>query len=416
MGKKKTTEREHALLSASSAHKWLWCTPSARLEDELPDSTSDAAKEGTLAHSICELKLAKLFTDQNMTTRTYNGRMEKLKKDTLYQMEMERYTDEYVDYIKELAFSMPSPPFVAIEKKLDYGAWAPEGFGTGDCIMLQGNTMHIIDFKYGKGVPVFAEGNSQLALYALGALDEFGFLYPIEKIVLHIIQPRLHSFTKWETSTKEITAWGEAVVKPKAQLAFDGKGEFVEGKYCDSCFCKLSGTCRKRAENNLALMDQAMDPITGKTVDPPTLSNEEVGAILKKAQFLKKWAEKLEKYARDTLVSGGEIPGWKLIEGRSNRAFSSEAEVVQALTESGFEEALLYERKLLPLTAIEKIVDKETWNNVVGAYIVKPEGAPTLAPADDKRPELKLKASPEEAFGGENQYKEDTSCQLPQEK
>jgi len=405
--KKKEEEREHALLSASSAHKWLYCTPSARLEDELPDKSGQAAEEGTLAHAICELKLTKLFTDQNMTTRTFNSRMNKLQKDKLYNPEMDRFTDEYVDYVKELAFSMPAAPFIAIEKRLNYGNWAPEGFGTGDCVMLQGTELHIIDFKYGKGVPVSAEGNSQLALYALGALEEFGIIYPIEKVVLHIVQPRLKSFTKWETTRAELLAWGEWV-KGRAELAYKGEGEFVEGAYCDSCFCKIAGTCRRRAENHLALLDTAMDPVSGKVTEPATLSNEEVGAILKKAQFLKKWVEKLEKYVLDTLVAGGSIPGWKLIEGRSNRAFTNQEEAFAAIISSGYNEELLYERKPLSLTEVEKILDKETWQTVVTPFVIKPTGKPTIAPADDKRPEMKLKTSAEEAFGGENQYKEET--------
>ncbi len=406
MAAKKKEEREHALLSASSAHKWLYCTPSARLEADLPDKAGQAAEEGTLAHAICELKLSKLFTDQNMTTRTFNSRMNKLQKDDLYDPEMERYTDEYVDYVKELAYSMPAAPFIAVEKRLNYNSWAPEGFGTGDCVMLQGTELHIIDFKYGKGVPVSAEGNPQLALYALGALEEFGIIYPIEKVVLHIIQPRLKSSTKWETNRTELLAWGEWV-KGRAELAYKGEGEFQQGAYCDSCFCKNSGTCRCRANSNLAVMDDAIDKESGKIKEPATLSDEEVGAILKKAQFLKKWVEKLEKYALEKLVAGGVIPGWKLVEGRSNRAFTNQDEAFAAIVASGYNEELLYERKPLTLIEVEKMLDKETWQNVVAPFVTKPVGKPTIVPADDKRPEMKLRTSAEDAFGGENQYKEE---------
>jgi len=407
MAAEKKKEREHALLSASGSHKWLYCTPSARLEAALPDKAGEAAEEGTLAHAICELKLSKLFTDKNMPARTFNSRMNRLQKNERYSPEMDRFTDEYVDYVRELAFSMPATPFIAVEKRLDYSSWAPEGFGTGDCIMLQGTELHIIDFKYGKGVPVPAEGNPQLALYALGALGEFGIIYPIEKVVLHIIQPRLKGFTHWETTRKELLAWGEWV-KGRAELAYRGEGECVEGAYCDDCFCRISGTCRRRADNHLARMEDAVDPATGKIKEPATLSDEEVGAVLKKAQFLKKWVEKLERYALEKLVAGGSIPGWKLVEGRSNRAFSSREDAFAAITASGYDEELLYERKPLPLTEVEKLLDKETWQNVVAPFVVKPQGKPALAPADDKRPELKLKASAEEAFGGENQYKEET--------
>ncbi len=399
------TERKHALLSASSAHKWLYCTPSARLEDALPDKAGEAANEGTLAHAICELKLSKLFTDRNMSTRTYNSRMKKLQKEPLYNSEMERYTDEYVEYVKDIAYSMPTAPTLMIEKQLNYGDWAPEGFGTGDCVMLQGVTLHIIDFKYGKGKPVSSEGNPQLALYALGALSEFGFIYPIERVILHIVQPRINNTSSWETTKKELLAWGEWV-KEKAELAYKGEGDFVEGKWCDSCFCKIAGTCRKRAENNLALMEEAWDKETNRPVLPATLSNEEIGQILKKAQFLASWVKKLEDYALTTLVSGGEIPGWKLVEGRSNRSFTDTDAAIQAAINAGYDEALFYERKPITLTAAEQIVSKDVWASVMAPFVVKPPGKPTLVPADDRRPAYSVKPTVQDAFGGENQYKE----------
>lgn len=404
MGKAK--EREHALLSASSAHKWLTCTPSARLEDKLPDTAGAAAAEGTLAHSLCELKLTKIFTDQNMTTRTYNSRLKELKEDSLYQPEMDRFTDEYVEYVKEIAFSMPAAPTMMVEKRLDYSAYAPEGFGTGDCVMLQGTELHIVDFKYGKGVPVKAEGNPQLALYALGALAEYGFIYPVEKIVLHIVQPRISNIDRWETTVEEITAWG-GWVKERAELAYKGEGEFHEGTWCDSCFCKIAGTCRHRAEKHLQLMETAMGK-DNLVTDYSTLSDEEIGAILKKAQFLASWVKKLESYAQNRLLEGGQIPGWKLVEGRSNRTFTDIEAAFRAIVEAGYDRALLYEEKPITLTEAEKLVDKKVWDTVAASYIVKPQGKPALVPADDKRPEYKPKTDAQSAFGGDNKYKEET--------
>lgn len=401
----KSKEREHALLSASSAHKWLACPPSARLEAALPDKAGRAAEEGTLAHAICELKLSRAFTDRNMTDRTYKGRLKKLQEQDGYDPEMDHVTDEYVEYVKELAFSMPAAPTVMIEKRLDYGAWAKEGFGTGDCVMLQGDCLHIVDFKYGKGVPVAAEGNPQLALYALGAIAEFGFIYPVERIFLHIVQPRINNTSSWETSRKEIEAWGN-YVKERAELAYNGQGDFMQGKWCDSCFCKIAGTCRCRADANLALMDDALDPVSGKPKEAAELSAEEIGAILKKAQFLAAWVKKLEDHALKTLVSGGKIPGWKLIEGRSNRSFTDTEAALKAAVESGYDEALFWEKKPVTLTAAEKIIDKDIWNTVMVPFVVKPPGKPTLAPVDDKRPEYSIKTSAEDAFGGDNRYKE----------
>jgi len=381
------------------------CTPSARLEEQYEDKAGNAAAEGTLAHSICELKLQKIFTDQNMTTRTYNSRMKKLQSDELYDPEMERYTDAYVDYVKELAYSMPAAPMLMVEKRLDYSVYAPEGFGTGDCVMLQGEELHIFDFKYGKGVPVSAEGNPQLGLYALGAYTEYGFIYPIKKIILHIVQPRLNNFSSWETNITELLVWGE-YVKKRALLAYKGEGEFKEGEWCDSCFCKIAGTCRHRADNNMSLMQDAWDVVTNREKSPATLSNEEVGNILKRAQFLASWVKKLEKHAMDTMLQGGDIPGWKLVEGRSNRAFSDTDAAIQAAISAGYDEALLYERKPVSLTEMEKLVDKEVWNNTIATFVIKPQGKPTLAPADDKRPQFQARTSAEEAFGGENQYSE----------
>lgn len=401
----KVVEREHALLSASASHKWLHCPPSARLEDSMPDNTSGAADEGTLAHAICELKLKKLFTDKTMSTRTFNSRMKKLTENELYNPEMDRFTEEYVDYIRELAFSMETTPTIVVEKRIDYSAYAPEGFGTGDCILLRGEELHVIDFKYGKGVAVSAEDNTQLKLYALGAMAEYGILYPIRQVTLHIIQPRLRSFTSWETTAKELLAWGESI-KPVAQQAFEGTGEFRQGPWCDSCFCKISGTCRCRADENMKLMDDSIDPISGAIRQPAELSNEEIGAILKKAQFLKSWVTKLEKHALNTIVSGGEIPGWKIVEGRSNRTFSDTDAAINAAINAGFDRALFYEENPVTLTAMEGILDKDTWKNVITPFVVKPPGSPTLAPADDKRPEYKMNTAAE-AFGGDNKYKEE---------
>lgn len=406
MAGKTEEKRAHAVLSASSSHKWLHCTPSARLEAELEDIAGVAAQEGTLAHSICELKLAKLFTERGMPTRTYNSRMKKLQSDKLYAPEMERFTDAYVDYIKNIAYEMPSAPTVMIEKKIDYSTWAPEGFGTGDCVMLQGDTLHVVDFKYGKGVAIEAEGNPQLSLYALGVFGEFGFIYPIENIVLHIVQPRLNSFSQWSTTKKELLVWGEWV-KEKAALAYKGEGEFRQGAYCDECFCKIAGTCRCRANENMEVMKDAVNPIDGMPIEPATLSNDEVGAILKKAQFLKKWVEKLEKYAQRELLEGRQIPGWKLVAGRSNRELSDVDTCFADLIKAGIDEAVLYDRKPIPITKLESLLDKDTWNSIVQSYIIKPPGKPTMVSESDKREVYKPGISVAEAFGGANEFKED---------
>ena len=393
-------ERAHALLAASSAKKWIHCPPSARLEEIFPDKSSEAAAEGTLAHAMGELKLRKLFVEMAMKERTYKTRLTKLKKDPLYQDEMDRYTDSYTEYVSKIAYSYPSTPYIAIEKKVDYSAIAPEGFGTADCVILSNNECHVMDLKYGKGVPVYAEENPQLSLYALGVIAAYRMFYPIEKVTLHVIQPRLDNFSYWETTVTELQQWAEEVVKPAAQLAFEGQGDFCQGAWCDECFCRAAATCKHRAEVNMQLTEYE-----GK--EPPLITNEDVGNILEKAQFLAKWVKKLEGYALNQLIQGNDICGWKIVEGRSNRSFTDIDKAFEALQSAGYDKALLYENKPLPLTEVEKTVGKEDFKNILSPFIVKPQGSPTLALQTDKRSEMKLNTTAAEDFGGDNAFKED---------
>ncbi len=396
----------HALLSASSSHKWLHCTPSARLEESMSDNTSAAAEAGTLAHVICELKLTKLFTEPGMTSRTYNSRMKKLTSNPMYDAEMERNTEAYVDYIKNIAYGFPASPMIVVEKCVDYSKWAPEGFGTSDCILIYGNEMHVVDYKNGSGVAVSAEDNPQMRLYALGAYDAYGCIYPIHDVVYHIVQPNLNSFVSWRNTLDELLKWGEEM-KPLAQAAFDGTGEFCQGEWCDKGFCKARAVCRKRMDENMALMDEAQEPDSGKIKLPPLITNAEVGEILKRARFLAKWVSQLEKYALESLVSGAEVPGWKLIEGRSNRVITNPQAAAEALIKADYEEAVIYKPKeLLSLTELEKLTGKDAFKELVQPFVTKPQGKPTLVPEDDKRPAMQLKPSAEEAFGGVNLYKE----------
>lgn len=405
---KKTEERKHALLSASGAKKWLNCTPSARLEDALPEERSPYAEEGTLAHSICELKLAKQFTDKNMSSRTYSSRLGKLMKDPLYSKEMDGFTDSYVDYITNIAYNLPSAPYVAVEKRVDYSPWAPEGFGTCDCILVQGDSMHVCDFKYGKEKAVDSRENPQLMLYALGAWNAFRMIYPVRTVTMHIIQPRIENTSSWEAPLEDLLRWGDEVVKPRASEAFQGGGECVQGKWCDDGFCRLSANCRARAEANMALMAEAENPFgTGDSLMklPPQLDNKEVGALLKRAQFLKAWVNKLEAYARGEILAGGCVHGWKLVEGRSNRMIPDMDAAYEALHAAGYPEAALYRMQPLPLGELETLLDKEH-KKLLEKYIVKPPGKPTLVPEDDKRPAISAASIAEGAFGGENAYKE----------
>lgn len=400
-------KRAHALLSASSAKKWLNCPPSARLEDSLPDNTSESAEEGTLAHSMCELKLRKLFIEPSMTSRTFNRRLGKIKKHERYSPEMDKYTDVYVEYIQKLAYGFEAAPYIAVEKELDYGAYAPEGFGTADCILISGTECYVIDFKYGKGVPVYAEDNSQMSLYALGVLSAYSMVYPIENITMVIVQPRLDNISEWRTTAEYLSLWGEKTVRPQAELAYKGEGEYCQGEWCDSGFCKAAAICRHRAERNMSLDQEYINPVTGQYDMPPIIDNQMVGSILGRAKNLAKWVKKLERYALDELVKGNQIPGWKIVEGRSNREFTDVDLAYGALIDAGYKKELLYDRVPVPLTKVEKQISREDYDNILASYIRKPKGKPTLVPEGDSRPVYESQPSVEEAFGGENAYKEE---------
>ena len=378
-------KRKHALLSASGAVQWINCTPSAKLCDELPDAESSYTKEGTLAHEICELKL----TAESLKTGTYTRRMNKIKKNEFYQEEMQGFTDQYVYYVDTISNSLPEKPYMAVEKRVEFDEYVPEGFGTADCILICGSVMHVIDFKYGKGVPVHADGNPQMGLYALGALKAYGFLYPVEDIFFHIVQPRLNNFSTWKTNKRELTTWGEVVVNPKAELAYKGEGKFHSGEHCR--FCKVLN-CRQRAYDNLELLEMY------ETKLPPELSDKEVGEALEKAEQLVAWHKKLKTYAQLKLIDGGEIPGWKIIEGRSNRMISDYEKMADVLEQNGFPKETLYERAQLTLTDLEKMVGKKDFQTICGEFIQKPNGKPTLAPESDKRPVYNPKTTAAEDF------------------
>lgn len=369
---------QHALLGASSSHKWLVCTRSARLEETMPEVKSTYADEGSLAHEIGELKLRKAFVEP-MGMRTFNSRLKKLQEKPLYDPEMLTCTDVYLDYVSKIAHSFTTSPYIAVEKRIDYGTYVPEGFGTGDCILIGGNTIYVIDYKHGKGVPVSAEENPQMMLYALGAYTEYSFLYLIEKVVMVIIQPRLDNISEYEMPIDFLLRWGENI-KPLAEMAFKGEGELISGDHCG--FCKAKATCRARADVHTALEDF-------KQMKPPLISNEEVGEILLRAQNLAKWVKDLEDYALAELIKGNDIAGWKAVEGRSNRVITDVDKAFEVLKTNGTDEAMLYERKPLGITALEALIGKKVFGELLTSYIDKPPGKPTLAVITDKREAIK---------------------------
>lgn len=389
-------ERDHALLSASSAHRWLECTPSARLEDQLPDTTSEAAKEGTLAHELAEMKLRNYFFTHDYGKRKLNSDIKKLQKNELWNQEMMGYTDQYLDYIKVIALSERSAFTVRIETRVDFGKYAPGGFGTADCILIRGNDVHVIDFKYGKGVPVEAEENPQMMLYALGVLDLYGLFYNMETFHLHIVQPRIDNISDWTVSKEKLLKFGE-YVKERAVLAFDGAGEYVPGeKQCR--FCRARSQCRARADENVKL---AFTFDVGKL--PPLISAEEAGAYLTQGTDVEKWLKDLKDWALGECLAGKSVPGWKAVEGRGTREWTDQDAAFEKLMKAGLaEEAVLYERKPLTLSQVEKTVGTKDFQDTVGEFVTKSPGKPALVKESDRRKAIQSKVTAAEAFGDNN--------------
>ena len=390
----------HATLSASSAYRWLNCPASVRLTVGMEDTAGEAAAEGSLAHAICELKLRKQFIEP-MGPRKYSAALKKLQADPHYSAEMLEGQELYFDHINGLFLERTDRPYITVEQKVDFSHYVPEGFGTADCIIIGGGILDVVDYKFGKGIPVEAEDNPQLKLYALGALERYGMMYPVDTVRLHIVQPRAGGVRSWETTREELEAWGASIV-PVARSAYDGTGPCVCGDWCDKGFCKLRATCRVR--NTELLTADFTDTVgTLKTADsadvigklPPELTDEEIGQALTYAKRVKAWLSDLEEYALSACLAGKTIPGWKAVEGRSTRTITDTDAAFAAIVASGTDEALLYERKPLTLTALEKLIGAKRLPEIIGQYIDKPRGKPTLVPETDKRPAYN---SPEDDF------------------
>lgn len=393
--------KEHATLSASSSHKWLVCTPSIRLEEQFENKTSEYMAEGTLAHGIAELKAINYFLG-GMTKRKFNSEIKKLQQSDDYNEEMQEYTDTYLDYLKEVALKTNTRPTVVIESKVDYSKYAKEGFGTADCLIIANKDLYVIDFKYGKGVSVSAEENPQLKLYALGALEKYKILYPIETIHLCIVQPRISNISEYELNRNDLEKWGNEVVVPAAEKAFIGIGDYVPGEHCR--FCRAKGCCSARAAKNLKPIEDFM-PVEynakekHKTLDSFTkgiLTNDEVGTILKQISDVESWIKDLKAYALEQLLEGNDIKGYKVVEGRSNRIIADVDKAFEIIKDYGIDEALLYKRNPLTLTELEKLLTKKKFEELIGDYVIKPKGAPTLAPISDKRENYKLSSAKED--------------------
>ena len=359
--------RAHAVLSASASKRWLNCPPSAKLNAEIPDITTEYAKEGTDAHELAEYKVNQLLgikADNPTENLDY------------YNQEMEDCTDSYAQYIAE-QMSQYSSPVVMVEQRLDFSRYVPDGFGTGDCIIVADDVLTVIDFKYGKGVAVEAEHNPQMMLYALGALEMFSILYDINEIKMVIFQPRIENISEFSMSVPDLLNWAENELKPKAELAAKGEGEFFAGEHCR--FCKVKATCRKRAEYNLTIAKYDFAP-------PDMLEDSEIEMILERADALIAWAADVKEYALSEALKGRKWNGYKVVEGRSNRKYTDEKMAAAVVKKAGKDP--YSEPKILGITEMTKLLGgRKKFDELLSKYVCKPQGKPTLVPESDKRKE-----------------------------
>lgn len=356
---------QHALLSASSSSRWINCPPSARLGENFPNKSSEYAAQGTDAHSFCEYKVNKLLGNKPTYPELH-----------YLNQEMEECTESYAQYVMgELAKARrtTSDPVVIVEQRLDFSRYVPEGFGTGDCLIIADDTLSVIDMKYGLGVLVEAEGNPQMMCYALGALELFDGIYDINQVRMTIFQPRRENISTHVSSKKELIKWAEEVLAPSAKIAYEGGGEFKCGKWCK--FCPAKNVCRKRAEHNLELAQYEFKP-------PELLDDVEIETVLERVDDLVSWANDIKEYAFQQAMSGKHWSNYKLVEGRSTRKYTDEEMVAMAVTEAGFDP---FEKKLLGITAMTKALGKKHFDELLGGLIEKPKGKLTLVPVTDKR-------------------------------
>ena len=371
---------KHAFLSASSSHRWLACPPSALLCAKEADQSSAYAKQGSDAHELCEyLLLRALGHDPPDPTENLD----------YYDAEMLSCAEGYRNFVMEQveeARKLSADPLICVEQRLDYSRWVENGFGTGDCVIVADDLLHVIDYKYGLGVLVSASGddgtgNSQLKCYALGALDTFGDLYDIRRIKLSIYQPRRENVDTFEMPVEDLLRWADDVLSPTAKLAFTGDGEFCAGDHC--VFCKVKATCRARADYNMKLAKYEFEK-------PAMLNDEEIASILPMIDSLVSWATDIKEFALQQALSGTVYEGYKVVEGRSNRKYSDENAVARIVEEAGYDP---FEKKLLGVTAMQRQLGKKKFQELLGGLLYKPPGKPVLVPTSDSRPEMNTAAN-----------------------
>ena len=381
----------HSILSASGAARWTACTPSAQLESQFEEEQSSYAAEGTFAHAMAELILR--YNNGELSKKTFSTRFNKMKTQEFYSQELQDYVEDYVRTVWEIVNETRAvcpDALVLFEQRLDFSEYVPEGFGTGDVVIVADDLVNIIDLKYGKGVGVSAEGNPQLRLYGIGAYLEHSMLYDIQKVRMTIIQPRLENISSEELPAEELLSWAENEIKPKAQLAIAGEGEFKVGDHCR--FCKARKTCRARAEYNLELVKLEFQ-------DPELLSDEEIGEVLARADELTRWATDVTGYALEQALKGTRFPGWKLVEGTSRRKYSNPDSIAEVLFNAGFSKDDIFKpAELIGITDMTKLLGKTRFDQLLSTLVIKPAGKPVLVSESDKRPELSAAASAQDDF------------------
>ena len=371
---------KHAFLSASSSHRWLACPPSALLCAKEADQSSAYAKQGSDAHELCEYLLLKALG---------HAPPDPTENLDYYDAEMLSCAEGYRDFVMEQveeAKKLSADPLICVEQRLDYSRWVENGFGTGDCVIVADDLLHVIDYKYGLGVLVSASGddgtgNSQLKCYALGALDTFGDLYDIRRIKLSIYQPRRENVDTFEMTVEDLLRWADNVLSPTAKLAFTGDGEFCAGDHC--VFCKVKATCRARADYSMELAKYEFEK-------PAMLDDEEIAAILPMIDSLVSWATDIKEFALQQALSGTVYAGYKVVEGRSNRKYSDETAVAKIVQDAGYDP---FEKKLLGVTAMQRQLGKKKFQELLGGFLYKPPGKPVLVPTSDSRPEMNTAAN-----------------------
>ena len=362
-------DRAHALLSASSAHRWLECPASAVAAEAYPQQDTEFTREGTLAHEVAET-IATGVSEQLMKDRQSPG--------SGIDKEMLDCAIGYRDYIEEQKKS--DTAHVLLERRVDFSPWVPDGFGTCDCIILQGDTMTVIDYKYGVGVPVSAVDNPQLKLYALGALNDYGFAFDVDKVEMHIYQPRINNISVENMTVDELMNWAEQTVKPTAKKAAQGKGGYKPGGHCR--FCPHGGKCRTLTKHCTEFVETH-----DLRVGVPKLAPFEVAEVLAMEPVIALWLKRVKEQALTTLLDGGEIPGYKVVEGKlGNRKWSNELQVAEALKAAGYSQEDYTETKLLSPAAMDKAIGKKKVAELLTECIERSPGAPTIAPEHDKRP------------------------------